>query len=306
MNIFESMKVFNQVAETASFTRAAENLGLPKASVSSALQGLEERLGTRLFHRTTRKVQLTHDGIAFLERSKDMIADIDELESMFRMDPRKLSGRIRIDMPNSFASNVVLPKLPEFMERHPGIEIEFSSSDRRVNVVQEGFDLVVRVGSLGESGLISKKIGAFAPVNVASPGYIKKFGKPKSIEDLKNHRIVHYSQTLSMKNGGFDYFDGKETIEVPMEGSIVVNNVEAYRAACLAGLGLIQVPRLPVQSFIDRGLLVEVLPKFQMEPMPITLLYPHRRNLPMRVQIFMTWLTETIQTYLGGKDGKPI
>lgn len=299
MNVFDSMRIFTKVAETASFTRAAENLNLPKASVSSAVQNLEERLGTRLFHRTTRRVQLTHDGLTFLERCKDMISDVDELDVMFKKDPKNLSGRIRIDMPNGFAMNVVLPKLPEFLKDHPGIEIEFSSTDRKVNVVQEGFDLVLRVGSLGESGLIAKKIGSFESVNVVSPGYIKAYGKPKSLEDLKNHRVIHYSQTFSTRNGGFDYFDGTESVEIPMTGSIVVNNSDAYRGACLAGLGLIQVPRIPIKAHLDRGQLVEVLPKFKAEPMPITLLYPHRRNLPMRVQIFMTWLTETIQNHLG-------
>lgn len=301
MNLIDSMRVFAKIAETSSFTKTAESLGLPKATVSGAIQDLEERLGTRLLQRTTRKVQMTQDGLSFFERCKDMIADVDEVETMFKRGTKNISGRIRVDMPNGIARRIILPHLPEFLEKYPLIEIEFSSTDRKVDVIQEGFDFVVRVGTNAESGLIARKIAEFEMMNCASPAYIKKFGKPKKIEDLQNHKLVHYVRTLGMKSEGFDYFDGEKTVDVSMPGSMTVNNADAQAGACLAGLGIIQAPRSPHEASLKSGELVEVLPNFKSQPMPIAIIYPHRRQLPQRVQLFMAWVIETIQSNL--KEG---
>lgn len=299
MDLFDSMRIFRALAETSSFTRAADNLAMPKATVSLAIQNLEAKLGTRLFQRTTRRVQLTQDGQLFLERSKDLIADIEEIETMFvREDDQTLRGRIRVDMAPGFARNAVVPKLPEFLSKFPGIEIELSSTDRKVDLVQEGFDFVVRGGSLVDSSLVVKPLGEMKLYNLVSRGYVKKYGKPKSLDDLKDHVYVHYLPAFGMKSGGFDYFDGKETIEIPMRGAVTVNNTDSYIAACMAGLGMIQNPIQGLREQLKSGELVEVLPQYRSKPLAVSILYPHRRHLPRRVQVFMNWLIDVTRDYL--------
>ncbi|KYG66984.1 transcriptional regulator [Bdellovibrio bacteriovorus] len=298
MDKLQTMKVFVRVAEAASFTRAAEGLGLPKATISSAVQELESSLGTRLFHRTTRKVQLTQDGTIFFERCKDLLSDVEDIETMFVQGTTNITGRIRVDMSAGMAKSLVLPRLPEFLKEFPGVQVEVSSTDRKVDLIREGFDCVIRVGTLEDSGLIARHLGNLTLVNVASPEYIKKFGRPKKIEDLDEHQMVHYSPTLGMKPFGFEYFDGEKYVSRAVAGPVTVNNSEAYTAACLAGLGIIQTPLVGMQSYMDEGKLIEVLPKLRAEAMPVSLLYPHRRNLARRVQIFMEWVEKIMKDYI--------
>jgi len=298
MNRLDAMQIFVRVAELASFTRAADSMGLPKASISTAVQQLEGLLGTRLLHRTTRKVQMTQDGLAFYERSKDLLADMDELQSMFQQGSEALRGRLRVDMPSSVATRFVIPRLPEFLREHPQLELELSSTDRMVDLVREGFDCVVRVGLLADSSLIARPLGSLRVVNCASPAYIETYGMPRSLDDLANHRLIHYVTTLGAKPFGFEYFDGNAYRTLAMPGALTVNSVESYQASCLAGLGIIQAPSVGVRDRIEQGLLVEVLPEYRAEPMPVSLLYAHRRNLSKRVQVFMTWLAGEIAPYL--------
>ena len=289
------MQIFVRVAELASFTRAAEDLGLPKASASTAVQQLESSLGTRLLHRTTRRVELTQDGRAFYERVKDLLADMDELASMFQRGGAALRGRLRVDMPTGTARNYIIPKLPEFLAEHPELELELSSTDRRVDLIREGFDCVLRVGTLGDSTLIARPLGQFQVITCASPAYLKKHGTPRRLEDLARHRLIHYVTTFGAKPDGFEYADGGSYRVLPMQGALTVNNAEAYEAACLAGLGLIQVPGRGVRRLIDDSRLVEVLPQYRAEPMPVTLLYAARRNLSKRVRVFMEWMERVLR-----------
>jgi DNA-binding transcriptional LysR family regulator len=298
MNRIEAMHTFLRVAELGSFTRAAETLGLPKASASTAIQQLETALGTRLLHRTTRRVELTQDGRAFYERSKDLLADLDELQSMFQQGPLALRGRLRVDMPVKLARNFVIPRLPEFLSAHPGIEIELSSTDRRVDLVREGFDCVLRVGTLADSSLVARPLGTFRVLTCASPEYLRTHGTPRSLDDLASHRLIHYVPTLGARPDAFEYWDGTAYRTLTMAGAITVNNADAYEAACLAGLGLIQSPIIGLQPLIAQGLLVEVLPELRAEPMPVTLLYAHRRHLPRRVQAFMAWIADVLGPHL--------
>jgi DNA-binding transcriptional LysR family regulator len=298
MNRLEAMQIFVRVAELASFTQAADSMGLPKASISTAVKQLESLLGTRLLHRTTRKVQLTQDGQTFYERSKDLLADMDELQSMFQQGEAAINGRLRVDMSSGVARNIVIPQLPIFLEEHPRLELELSSTDRRVDIVREGFDCVVRVGTLTDSTLIARPLGRFHMVNCASPAYLKRYGTPRRLDDLAHHKLIQYVSSLGAKPLGWEYFDGEHYTNLDMTGVITVNNADAYQAACLAGLGLIQVPQTGVQRLIDEGQLVEVLPQYQAEPMPVSLLYANRRHLPKRVQVFMVWMTEIMQPHL--------
>jgi DNA-binding transcriptional LysR family regulator len=297
MNRIEAMHIFARVAELASFTKAADSLGLPKASTSTAVQHLEAQLGTQLLHRTTRRVQLTPDGQRFYERCKDVLADLDELSTMFQQTPQALSGRVRVDT-NSGVARHVIEHLPQFLREHPGIQVELSCTDRRVDVVAEGFDCVVRVGTLADSSLIVRPLGQYRIVNCASPAYLAEHGEPQTLEDLAHHKLIHYVSVLGQRPPGFEYMEGGECRYVPMQGVLTVNSVEAYASGCVAGLGITQTPRAGVAHLLRSGTLVEVLPQYEAEPMPVSLLYAQRRNLSVRVQVFMDWLTNMLAPYL--------
>ena len=300
MDRIDLMKIFLRVAATGSFSQAADQLAMPRPTVSLAVQQLEAQLGTRLLHRTTRRVQLTQDGQAYFERCKDVLDDVDELQTMFHQpEGTALRGRVRIDMSTGIARHMVLPRLPELLQRHPQLEVEVSSTDRRVDLVREGFDCVIRVGPVAEPGLVARPLGQVRVATCASPGYLARKGMPQSLADLAQHELVHYVSTLGTKSAGFETMakDGAPQFH-PMPGRITVNSAEAYLGACAAGLGLIQAPLLGVRELIDRGLLTEVLPHHPAPPMPVTLLYPHRRHLPQRVRVVMDWLAAVVQAHL--------
>lgn len=290
MDRLQTLSIFTRVAEMESFTAAAKSLGLPKATASNAVQQLEARLATRLLHRTTRRVHLTHDGAAYYERCKDLLADADELDAMFQKSGASLAGRIRVDLSTRLARFTVIPALPAFLAAHPSLQLELGSTDRLVDLVREGYDCVVRAGALAESGLVVRRVGEFQGINCASPAYLRKHGKPKSLRDLERHHLVHYVGTLGGKPDGWEYEEDGVWKELPMRGQITVNNAEAYVAAAVAGLGLIQTPRTSLEEELRTGRLVEVLPKLRARPMPVSILYPHRRQLSRRVRVFMEWL----------------
>lgn len=298
MDKIHAMQLFIRVAELESFSRAADTLGLPKGSVSRQIQALENHLGTRLLHRTTRRVQLTQDGMVYYERAKDVLSNLDELDGMFQHDPTSISGKLRVDMPVGVARNLVIPRLPAFLQQYPGIELELSSSDRLVDVIREGFDCVVRVGTLKDSGLIARPLGKLSIINCASPQYLSRFGYPETLDDLASHALVHYAVNLGVRPPGFEVMLDNATRWIKTGGVLTVNSTETYHAACLAGLGIIQVPRVGVREALRSGKLVEILPQYRAEPMPVSLIYPHRRNLSRRVHLFMEWLTGVMKAYV--------
>jgi DNA-binding transcriptional LysR family regulator len=294
----DELRIFARVAQLGSFTQAAEQLGLVKSRVSTAVLQLEARVGARLLQRTTRRVQLTPDGEVFLARCKDLLADAEQLQAMFQPAASGLKGRLRIDLPNRLASELVIPRLPEFLAAHPLLEVAISTTDRRVDLVQEGFDCVLRVGPLADAELVARPLGVLAMCNVASPAYLHTHGTPATLADLAVHRIVHYAAKLGTQGAGFEYQQGGVARVQPMRCTVVVNGTDAYQAACLAGLGLIQAPRLGAQRLIDQGLLVEVLPQFAAAPMPVSLLYPHRRQVAPRVQAVLNWIAQVVEPQL--------
>lgn len=298
MDKIHAMQLFIRVAELESFSRAAETSGLPKGSVSRQIQALENLLGTQLLHRTTRRVQLTQDGMVYYERAKDLLSNLDELDGLFQHDPKSISGKLRVDMPVGVAKNLVMPLLPQFLHQYPGIELELSSSDRLVDLIREGFDCVVRVGALKDSGLIARPLGKLSVINCASPQYLARFGYPESLEDLASHAVVHYSLNLGTRPQGFEVATVNGTQWIKTGGILTVNSTETYHAACLAGLGIIQVPRVGVRDALRAGTLIEVLPQYRADTMPVSLLYPHRRNLSRRVHLFMEWLTGVMKGYV--------
>lgn len=296
MNL-DALRMFVKVAEVASFTRAAEHLGLSKARVSTAVQALEADVGSRLFQRSTRAVRLTPDGEAFLSRARQLVGDAEELATMFQA-PSTLRGRVRVDMPQSLARNLFIPKLPELIAAHPHLEVQLSTTNRRVDVVREGFDCVLRVGKLDESGLVARRLGELPMMNCASPAYLKRHGTPRSLDNLERHLVVHYSQRFGADAPTFEYRDGNAYRDWPMRSVITVNSTDSYHAACLAGLGIIQSPRIGVLGSIAAGEMVEILPQYPCEPLPVSIVHAHGRNVPRHVRVVMNWLADRLEGQL--------
>ncbi len=291
----EGVRAFLKVAELASFTRAGSHLGLSKSRVSLLVRALEKELGVGLLQRSTRAVSLTADGEQFIVRAQRLLAEADELRSMFET-PRALRGQVRADLPVRLACNVVIPRLPEFLAAHPGVEVLLSTTDRRVDVLRDGFDCVLRVGALEDSGLSARRLGTMPMHNCASPAYLRRYGTPRTLADLDAHFIVHYSLSFGSDTPGFEYHDGTRYVERPMRSLVTVNNADAYSAACLAGLGIIQVPHWGLAP--SSAPLVPILPELSCAPMPVTILHAYGRTVPKRVRLFMAWLAEVVSPLL--------
>ena len=293
----ETVRAFVRVAELTSFTRAAEQLGAPKARVSHQVRRLEDDLGARLFHRTTRVVRLTPDGDRFLGRARRLLLEADDLGSMFSGDGA-LRGRLRVDLPVGLARSAVIPQLPELLERYPGLDLQLSTTDRLVDVVREGFDAVVRVAALRDSSLVAVRLGEMEMVNVASAAYVERYGKPKTLEDLDRHLLVHYSASLGSDAPEFEYHEGTRWRTRPMKAAITVNNADAFASACRAGLGIVQIPRSGIERDVESGALIDLLPKLRARALPIFLLHPHGRDVPRRVRVVLDWLERVVRRHL--------
>lgn len=291
-----ALRVFLQVAELAHFSRAADELGLPKGRVSQVVRDLESRLGARLFLRTTRRVSLTADGELLAERARVLLADASDIEALFQQD-RQLTGRLRVDLPVRLALDVVLPGLPEFLAAHPGLNVELSCTDRRVDLVEEGFDCVLRVGAVHDPLLVARLLGQMRMVNVASPAYLAARGTPSTPDDLaaQGHELVHYSQTWADRRPRFDWVDAAgEEHSLTLPSRVTVNNTDAYQAATLAGAGIAQFPLQGVRQALGDGRLVQVLDRYVPAPLPVRLVMSQRRHTPRRVRVFMDWLAERL------------
>ncbi|TMV04354.1 LysR family transcriptional regulator [Brucella haematophila] len=296
MDRIDLFRIFSRVVECASFTRAADTLGVPRSSVSAAVQELEGRVGARLLHRTTRRVSPTQDGVAFYERCLRVVAEVEDTENLFRQTAAQPSGRLKIDVPGRIGRLIIAPALPEFLDRYPQIDIDLGVSDRAVNLIEDGVDCVLRVGPLNDSGLIARPIGKLALINVASPAYLKRYGAPDGPSDLGSHWAVNYASPSSGRVDDWEWIEDGKLRALPVRGRVTVNSAEAYIACCLAGLGLIQIPAYDVRRHLEAGELVEVMLSHRTEPMPITLLYPHRQHLSRRLQVFADWLEALLKS----------
>ncbi|MCU9957646.1 MULTISPECIES: putative multidrug efflux transcriptional regulator CeoR [Burkholderia] len=292
MDRLQAMQVFTRVVDTSSFTKAAETLSLPRASVTTIIQNLEAFLGVRLMHRTTRRLSLTPDGAAYYERCVRILADVEETEASFQANNRKPHGKLRIDMPGSIGRLLVIPSLCEFHTRYPDIDLQLGLSDRPVDLLQEGVDCVIRVGALQDSSLVARRVGLFEGVTVAAPAYLEHFGEPKTIEDLSQHKAVNYFSSRTGRTIDWSFLiDGKET-EIKMESIVSVNDADAYVTCGIEGFGLIQPPLFMVLPHLRDGRLKEVLPGIKPLPMPISVVYPHSRHLSPKVRVFVDWIAE--------------
>ena len=300
MQNLEAVAIFVRIAEMGSFTHAAESLGIQKGRASNVVRQIEAQVGARLLHRSTRTVQLTEDGRSFYTRARELLADAEDLASMFSGIDAPLSGRIRFDLPTEFARLIVIPAMPTFISAYPDVELEISSTDRRVDLIHEGMDCVLRIGGLFDETLVARRLGTLRMVNAASPACLARHGVPHTLQDLlvQRHRMVHYTPTLGTRPFGWEYPDGGGYAVLPLPGSVSVNNVQTYHGAGLAGLGLIQAGLPSLAQFLQSGELVEILPDLRPEPLPVSVVVAHRHNLSRRVRIFINWLEQTLQPYL--------
>lgn len=300
MHDLDTLRVFLRVAETASFTRAADDLGLRKGRVSLVIRNLESSLGARLLHRTTRAVQMTEEGRALYDRAHELLGAFNELQTMFSDSTASLQGRLRIDLPTELASSVVMPAIADFLGAHPDLEMQISCTDRRVDLVQEGFDCVLRAGVMGDDTLIARHLGKLPVSNFASPEYLEKAGVPETLDDLRNqaHRMIHYVSNLGAAPYGWEYPQDGGFAYLPMPGAVTVNSVQAYLAAGLAGVGLMQAPFVGLGEHVRCGRLIEVLPALRPEPIDLWLVVAHRHNLSRRVRTFMAWIEALFEPHL--------
>lgn len=300
MDRLDHLRIFLRIAQCNSFTLAADQLGLPRASVSGALQQLETRLGARLLHRTTRRVRLTAEGESLLERARSLVHGMEALEQQFTAAGQGLKGRLRVDMPSRIAHRLVAPALPDFVARHPGVELELGSSDRAVDLVHDGVDCALRVGTLAPSSLVARPLGSFAVISCASPRYLARHGTPRTAQDLltRQHRQVNYAPAAGGRYAPWEWTEDGRTRSAVLPGNVAAGNVETYIACAVAGMGLIQVPAYDVQDHLQSGALVEVLSPWCPPPMPVHLVYPHRRHLADRVQAFAVWIEDLLAPHL--------
>lgn len=283
--------------ECMSFARAAEKLDMPRSSVSAAISELERRVDARLLHRTTRTVSPTQEGAALYARCQRVIAEVEDMETLYRRTDAQPSGRLRIDAPGWIGRLVIAPRLIEFLELYPHIDIDLGATDRLGNLVRENVDCALRVGVLQDSTLIARRIGVLPLVNVASPAYLARHGAPSSPAALPEHWGIHYSGPGG-RTEHWEWIEAGVVRTARLRARITVRNAEAHIACCLAGLGLIQVPAYDVQDLLAAGKLVEVLPDHRAEPMPMSLVYPHRQHLPKRLTLFADWLEMLLKQHI--------
>ncbi|SAK78729.1 LysR family transcriptional regulator [Caballeronia arationis] len=295
MDRLQAMQVFTRVVDTNSFSRAADTLNLPRASVTTIIQNLEAFLNVRLLQRTTRRLNLTPDGAAYYERCVRILADIEEAEGSFATSAKGPRGKLRVDMPGAIGRNIVMPAMCEFHTRYPDIELMVGFGDKPVDLIQEGVDCVIRVGTLQDSSLVARRIGVFQGLTAAAPQYLERHGVPKTIEDLEHHTAVNYFSSRTGRVIDMDFVVDEKTVEVKMRGMIAVNDAEAYLSCGVKGVGLIQVPRFMALPFLQTGELVEVLPQWKPLPMPISAVYPHNRHLSQKVRVFVDWAAELFE-----------
>ncbi|WP_207001617.1 LysR family transcriptional regulator [Trinickia mobilis] len=293
MDRFQEMQVFIRIAERGSFTRAADDLQIPRATVTNLMKRMEERLGTRLLERTTRTVRLTHDGEAFYRRCVRLVADLEEAEGSFRNAAPK--GLLRVNVQGTLAKHFVVPALADFVAQYPGIELYIGEDDRLVDLVREGIDCVLRAGTLQDSSMVGRRVASLEQVTVASPAYLAQFGEPATLQALEAHRAVNYLSSGSGRALPMEFTVDGEVIEMQLASIVSVTGADLYTGAAVAGLGMVQVPRYRVSGELAAGTLRVVLAAFAPPPMPVSVLYPHNRQLSSRVRVFAQWLRDIFE-----------
>jgi len=296
MDRLDAMRVFVRIVELGSFTRAAADRDLPRATVTHAIQQLEARLGANLLQRTTRRVRPTRDGDVYYHHCVRLLADVEEIETDFRSNSTQPRGRLRIDLPASLARLVIAPALPQFCARHPDIALDIGAGDRFVDLVSEGVDCVIRAGDLVDSSMIGRRVASLSQITCASDEYVRRHGKPKTLADLEHgHQAVVWRSPTTQRISPLEFMQGQRRVEVDLGGPIATTNADAYIACARAGLGIVQMPRYHLATELAAGRMVELLPRHAPPPMPVTVLYPRQRHMPQRLRVFVDWVAEVMK-----------
>lgn len=290
MDKFDTMLLFTRIVELQSFSQAADQLGIPRATASNAIKSLEKNLECRLLERTTRHVRASLDGEAFYERCVHILSELDDAESSLRHSGVRPQGILRVNLHGAHATRIVLPRIDEFHARYPAIRLVISSGDRLVDLIREGVDCAVRAGKLFDSSLIARPLAQMPQVICASPDYLRKHGRPMTPDDLLSHQSVNFFSISRGKNYPLELIvNGKEK-SYPTKGWMTVNDAENYVICALRGCGLVQLPRYHVDDALRDGLLQEVLSDWKSPSMQLSAIYPQHRQLSPRVRIFVDWL----------------
>jgi DNA-binding transcriptional LysR family regulator len=290
MDRFDAMRLFTRIVELGSFTQAAEDLQLPRATVTLAVQQLEKRLGARLLHRTTRRLSLTESGQNYYQRVSDVLARLSEAEAEateLQIDPR---GRLRISAPIPFSTVHLAPAIAEFQRLHPRVEFDLNLNDRRVDLVEEGFDVAIRISQLADSSLMARKIAPCRMVAVASPEYLAQHGEPEKPADLARHECLRY--TLTPNSEAWEFERDGSSISVPAHARMAVNNGDFIAAAAAAGIGIARLPTFIVADYLRSGRLRRILAAWTLPPIAVYAVYPKTRTLPAKTRRLIDFLVE--------------
>jgi DNA-binding transcriptional LysR family regulator len=287
MDRFEAMRVFTRVVERRSFTIAANDLGVPRSTVTDAVKTLEARLGVRLLERTTRTVRPTLDGEAHYRRCLALIADLEDAEGAF--GGAKPKGLLRLEVQGTLARHFVVPRLPDFFAEYPDIEISMSETERWVDLIREGVDVVLRFGQLPDSDMIAREVVVLQRLTCAAPNYVERHGTPVTLDALDGHRMIGLRSLTTGRVRPMEFMVGDGVQEIMLPTTISVTGTESFLATARLGLGLVQVPYFHAEQDLVRGTLVQVLPAWPPRPVPVSLLYPRNRQLSPRVRVFLDW-----------------
>jgi DNA-binding transcriptional LysR family regulator len=294
MDRFDTMRAFVRVVEAGSFTKAAQTLHIDRASVTLMVQQLELRLGVKLLNRTTRKVNVTEDGAVYYERIVGVLSALEEAETNLPGAATSPRGLLRVDVPSPFATMILVPALPQFFARFPDIQFDMGASDRKVDLIGENVDCVVRGGEITDQSLIARRIGELQLGVYAAPAYLQRAGIPMHPNELgdSHHRIVRFRWSRS--DNGFPYAMRKNDESVKLQGRhmLAIDDGNAYLSAGLAGLGVLWLPDYMATAHVANGALIRLFDDWQVDAMPLYIAYPPNRHLSKKLRVFIDWIGE--------------
>jgi LysR family transcriptional regulator, regulator for bpeEF and oprC len=299
MDKLQAMQIFVRVVETGGVTRAADSLGVPKATATTLIQKLEATLGVRLLNRTTRRVSVTPDGAAYYDRCLAILALVRDTEESLGQQHATPRGRLRVDVPTLMARSVFVPALPRFFARYPDIELALASSERRADLIEEGIDCAVWSGEIEESNFVARRVGFLYFATCAAPAYLAEYGKPEHPNDLVRHRCINHFSPRTGKVSDWVFSKGGVRVQMSLQGNIALEDENSYVAAAEAGLGIAQIPAFVLKESMERGSLDLVLGDWFPEPSPLYVVYPQFRHLSGRIRVFVDWVAQM----LGDHDG---
>lgn len=296
MDRIDAMQAFVRVVETGSFTKAADTLQASRTRVTQLVQSLETHLRVKLLHRTTRKVNVTADGAAYYERVVRLLADLDDAETSLSAASASPRGRLRVDVPAPLASLVLVPALPEFHARYPDLQLDLGASDRKVDLIDENVDCVVRGGELTDTSLRARHVADLALGVYAAPAYLARAGVPAHPLALEApaHRIVGYRSSRSGHALMSSMRCGEEEVRVQGRHVLSVDDGNAYLAAGVAGMGVLWMPTYMARGPLARGELVPLFEDWRIDPMPMYLAFPPSRHVSRKLRVFIDWVVELL------------